>query len=556
MLNLIQVQERLRDMPMQAIMQYANGANPMIPPFLALGELNRRKKMQENAAAEQAKEMAGAPSIKEQIEQATGLMALQGARQRQAAQQQAGMQASMPMAAPNTMTSEPAQMATGGSVDDVMRRDYQRGGMAMSPDMMRKLAMLKAMKRPGVAGIPVQNMFKRSDYAGGGIVAFENGGSVFNRIDTSQTMRKKASQYRDALRELFGGADEFVDPADPTAMMGTRPSEGARSIAEIMDEQDEEKKRLAEIRRKAEEQQQIGRDIMSGKRSIPRRSDDAELMAERRPSGLASIARQARPEAFPATVVPRDQGAAPQGLASLTRPDMTMEQRLEEVRRLNKLAGRDPNFMSEYEKRIADIEARRVKERESEPMDKLTSFLAGVAQSRRGAKFGEAGAAGVSASMKLAAEQKALRDRQEMDMAQLRLSVAREKDALAKGDLDAARAEQREQDKLKLDLFKAQSEDQYRKDQIKSQQARLSFDQQQSNQMRQMDMVRKYLDDWKSANGKSPKYLTRPEQLDIDAMNAAREFFGADRLEKLGLGAGTPVRQATGNRPPLSAFNK
>jgi len=100
MLNLVQLQERLRDVPMQALMQYANGANPQIPPFLALGELNRRKKMQESAAADQAQEMEGAPTVKQQIEQAAGLMALQGSRQRQAAQQQQGIQAAMPMAAP------------------------------------------------------------------------------------------------------------------------------------------------------------------------------------------------------------------------------------------------------------------------------------------------------------------------------------------------------------------------------------------------------------------------------------------------------------------------
>jgi hypothetical protein len=184
MLNLVQLQERLKDVPMQALMGYANGMNPQIPPFLALGELNRRKKMQEGAAAEQAKEMEGAPTIKEQIEQSTGLLALQGSRQRQAAQQQAGVQAAMPMAAPNTTTSEPAQLAGGGFIDDiVVPRDYQAGGMAqsMNPEMLKKLMMLKAMqqRRPGIAGIPVgPDMFKRSDFAGGGIVAFQTGGAA------------------------------------------------------------------------------------------------------------------------------------------------------------------------------------------------------------------------------------------------------------------------------------------------------------------------------------------------------------------------------------------
>ena len=49
-MNLIQVQEHLKDLPMRAIMDYANGKNPQVPPYLALGELNRRKQMSTQAA--------------------------------------------------------------------------------------------------------------------------------------------------------------------------------------------------------------------------------------------------------------------------------------------------------------------------------------------------------------------------------------------------------------------------------------------------------------------------------------------------------------------------
>ena len=207
MLNLVQLQERLKDLPMQALMQYANGANPQVPPFLALGELNRRKKMQEGATAEQAKEMEGAPSIKQQIEQAAAQIALQGNRQKQAAQQQANIQSMMPMAAPNTTTSEPAQLAGGGFIDDiVVPRDYAPGGSVIDPDSMKRLMLREAMqgdvadipkeltsafgraalrRRPGIAGVPLPlNMFKRADYANGGIVAFAGPtGSLVGELD-------------------------------------------------------------------------------------------------------------------------------------------------------------------------------------------------------------------------------------------------------------------------------------------------------------------------------------------------------------------------------------
>ena len=539
MLNLVQIQERLKDMPMQALMQYANGMNPQVPPFIALGELNRRKQMQQAAAAEQAKQMEGAPTVKEQIEQQTGLMALQGARQRSAMQQAAAQQASMPMPATNNMQSEPVQLAEGGMIDPVGQRDYMSGGITRLP-----------IRR---------DMFERRAYAGGGIVAFDGGGSVFNRIDTSDTMRKKSNQYREALKELFGGGgDEIIDPADPTAMMGTRVSEGARSIADVRDEQDAEKKRLDEIRRKAEAQQQIMRDILSGKRPVPTRSNDTTLMAERRPTGIAAVAKERGPEEFPASVVARDEGAtAAPGIESLLGPRMTMDERIKEAKRLNLLAGRDPNMMANYEKRIGDIEARRAEERKGDPMEQLTAFLSGIAQSRRGAGFGEAGAAGVSASTKLAAEQKALRDRQELDMAQLQLSIAKEKDALAKGDLATALSERDKQEKLELDIFKAKSEDEYRKSQTANQKARLAFDQAQSNQLRQMEIVRKYMDDVRSQLAKDTKYINKSAMLEADVFRETAKRFGEKRLAELGLFSGVPAQAASsGDRPPLSSFNK
>ena len=49
-MNLIQIQDQLKSLPndprtMQALTAYANGANPAVPPYLALGELNRRKQL-------------------------------------------------------------------------------------------------------------------------------------------------------------------------------------------------------------------------------------------------------------------------------------------------------------------------------------------------------------------------------------------------------------------------------------------------------------------------------------------------------------------------------
>ena len=130
-MNLVQVQERLKDMPTQVIMSYANGMNPEVPPYLALGELNRRKQMEQKAA------QAPQGTVKDNIEQQMGVMQLQAAKQKQMAQQMAqqGAQAEMPVPP----------------------------GIPQPQDQPQ-------MEDSGVAGLPMPEM----NFGSGGIVAFAN----------------------------------------------------------------------------------------------------------------------------------------------------------------------------------------------------------------------------------------------------------------------------------------------------------------------------------------------------------------------------------------------
>jgi hypothetical protein len=231
MLSLVKVQDDLKKYPDEVVAAYANGANPKdVPPFMASGEMLRRTQMRKEESAKMAAETQGAttteqlkqemmaggqPTQRNMIEQAAGLMALQGSRQRQAAQQQQSAQRMAMMPAPNTTTSEPAQLAGGGYIDEIPR-DYQAGGVAgrMDPAMLKKLMMLKAMKQKGISGLPISNdMFKRSDYAGGGIVAFSNGGAadVINaaleqgqQADEEMNMTPEQKQLMEVLRRIRG----------------------------------------------------------------------------------------------------------------------------------------------------------------------------------------------------------------------------------------------------------------------------------------------------------------------------------------------------------------
>jgi hypothetical protein len=162
-MNLVQINERLKDLPMQVLQQYANGMNPEVPPYLALGELQRREMSQKQAATAQGAAQGPQPSVKEQVEQKAGLMALQQMQQQQMAQQM--QQPRGPMPAP-AGTPQPQ--------------------MQPQPEMMA---------RGGLAGIPVRrDMF---EYAGGGIIAFQSGGDVKKKYEreTAEMGEGKRMQF-------------------------------------------------------------------------------------------------------------------------------------------------------------------------------------------------------------------------------------------------------------------------------------------------------------------------------------------------------------------------
>jgi hypothetical protein len=170
-MNLVQINERLKDLPMQVIQQYANGMNPEVPPYLALGELQRRE-MSQKQMANRGGVQGPQPSVKEQVEQKAGLMALQQMQQEQMAQQMAQPQGAMP--APAGVPQPQAQP---------------------QPEVM--------MARGGLASVPVRSdMF---EYAGGGIVAFAEGGQpkYETRYDRMNRENREAAERKRLEREQF-----------------------------------------------------------------------------------------------------------------------------------------------------------------------------------------------------------------------------------------------------------------------------------------------------------------------------------------------------------------
>jgi hypothetical protein len=154
-MNLVQIQERLKDLPMQAVMSYANGQNPQVPPYLALGELNRRKQMEQKAA------QPPQGTVKDNIEQQMGLMQLQKLRQGQMSQQmgQQGMQApTIPEGTPEPQQQPEAEMA---------------------------------MAAGGITRLPMREM----NFGSGGIIAFSNGDLVDEAKAAIQAAKQKLGTY-------------------------------------------------------------------------------------------------------------------------------------------------------------------------------------------------------------------------------------------------------------------------------------------------------------------------------------------------------------------------
>lgn len=140
-MNLVQIQERLKEVPTQAVMAYANGMNPDVPPYLALGELNRRKRMEQEAATGEPPQGTVKDQIESQVSGIAGMMPQgmppgmpQGMPPQRPMPQQMLPQMARPMPAqmPQQMPQQPVMMAGGGVAqlnvpDDVVM--YGSGGI-------------------------------------------------------------------------------------------------------------------------------------------------------------------------------------------------------------------------------------------------------------------------------------------------------------------------------------------------------------------------------------------------------------------------------------------
>ena len=444
MYNLIQIQDAIRGLPIDDVMKYARGSNPDVPAYLALAELNRRKQIQDTSSA-----FYGEPqTVREQIESS-----LTGAPQGQV-NPAAAPQMTNPAATPpqlQTLTAPPPKP--------------QMPQMAMVPPQMNptQAPPVPQMRKGGLASLPV-GMFKRSNYAGGGIVAFDEGSK---NMTVEEAARKQMEEDRESLKSgarSFGAAakdiitlpNRAIAGVLNTGIRGIRAATGA-DIPYIYGDNPEMTQSLTPYYDKEVRKPEMERAASEKERKefeqfdeATRRFEEERAAAGKRPNQQVSATSsgQVREPAKPLF------GQK----VTVTQPDLTDEQLFARRRKLQELAGISQDPYADIKKRYADIEARRKADEEGDTMRSITTGLRGFAQAKATDPFGVQLAAAGDKMAAFDKETTALRDKQATAMAELQLNMAKEEDARKRGDVTAIEAARDAQQKAKMEMAKLEVE--------------------------------------------------------------------------------------------------
>jgi hypothetical protein len=262
-MNLIQIQDKLKSLPndprvMQLLTGYANGQNPQVPPYLALGELNRRKVEDERKQMEQAGQPPGG-TVKDQIAQQTGVMALKQSQQQQAMQQMAqqGMQGAAPQGQPQVMAAAAGGLASlrpgyrsggviafqsAGSVNEAVEEtdddeekstgEYSTDAKAMLAQLMQEAAARRNVKAP-TARSPMANRKRMIEENPEelGVLSTPVGQDAVRRLDEVQGARRaELATQKEELAKSKPGILQLLGQA----AMNSRGQQGRSALASIL----------------------------------------------------------------------------------------------------------------------------------------------------------------------------------------------------------------------------------------------------------------------------------------------------------------------------------
>jgi hypothetical protein len=439
-MNLIQVQEHLKDMPMRAIMEYANGKNPQVPPYLALGELNRRKQMEQSART-------GTPpegTVKDKLEkeltgQATDLMQAGAAKQAQSNEQLQQSLMGQPQPVPEG-TPQPPQ----------------------PEEPMPEMPEMAQMAGGGLTGLSTGDMFKFA--GGGGVVAFADGDLVVDQAEqAAREARNNLRQYslrqqqQDpqgfvAAQQAAAAADAALNDARRAAFSSDTGPAGALGKTMGIPVRDAKQEAAARI------QPTFSPDDQSA-------AETARLARQNAgpPMGIASVA----PPAMPPMPAPAGGGIPASmkmpGAPSFTAPDVdAYDKKLAAFKQANPgMAG--AGFEALLNKMAQQDEADRGRVAGQEKARTRADFfqaLIAAGEATRGQKglgallggFGKSAGSSEAAAADRADAQAKMRRDQEMGMAKMRAELEAARRAEARGDFEAAFKHKQDAEKIGLDL--------------------------------------------------------------------------------------------------------
>jgi len=450
-MNLIQIQEHLKDMPMRAIMEYANGKNPQVPPYLALGELNRRKQMEQSARTGTPPEGTVKDKLEKEITgQATDLMQAGAARQAQSNEQLQQSLMGQPQPVPEGTPQPPQQ-------EEEM------------PEMAQQMPQMAA---GGLTTLPTNDMFKFS--GGGGVVAFANGDVVEDKAK-EELARAQMRGDREAVSDILnkmGAAGYDVATLIPRGLAGAVDTALIRPARALSGKEIPYLGSMIDTSTATPAMDELRRGQQSRAPNVPTSPNDqsaaetARLL--RQNAGASGIASVAAPPAPPMPPMPAPGGGIPAGIKmpgapSFTAPDPeAYNKKLAEFKQANPgMAG--AGFEALLNKMAQQDEADRGRVSEQEKARTRSDFfqaLIAAGEATRGQKglgallggFGKSAGAAEAAAFERADAQAKMRRDQEMGMAKMRAELEAARRAEARGDFEAAFKHKQDAEKIGLEL--------------------------------------------------------------------------------------------------------
>lgn len=458
----MQIQDDLQNIPntpdgMRLLMQYANGSNPaMVPEYIALGELSRRRQF-ENVAKQVAASVPNV-TVKDQLTQAPPMVDPTAGI--------AGVNPAMPAAPVN-----PMMLAGANNPMAAQERPYGGRTVNMADGGLASVQEYLA-NRPGISSVPLNNMFNPSSYAGGGIVAFQD--NKDQPVDENMPSDTRGVAYVPRGRSSTPGAPSTFDtavrslinrlsninwlPSQEAELAALRQDETARANASSSDAARANNEPgaaapMPETYSLTPEQAEVIANTTTMPDNPPRAAAPTAsgdfIAADAAADAAASAAN--RPQAPRGPGLP-SLGGAPAG-GGRPSTDVTDQQLLERRRALLSAAGISADPFAEANKRQAAMEARQQAKYAQDPHDRLFGALSTFAKSDP-----TKGMAGLGtyteASNLIGKEQTAYRDKQEQLAIDYQMAVAKEKDARARDDVKAVEAARAAQEKAKLDWAK------------------------------------------------------------------------------------------------------